>query len=184
MAYRNGTYVAFHAGGTTDPTASDIKYYRTMKMWDQSNSIEFNLIDSHEKTASVRDSSKKTTLAASLRKRLNNSKNMVLIITNTTKNDRDWVPFEIAHAVDSSKIPIIAAYPGFDRVQGPRELSYLWPAALRQRIDNGSASVIHVPFLKAPIMDAIDQFSFNMYPSGGGLGIYSDQAYRNWGLLN
>jgi len=27
MAYHNGTYVAFHAGGTTDPTASDIKYY-------------------------------------------------------------------------------------------------------------------------------------------------------------
>ena len=31
MAYRNGTYVAFHAGGITDPTESDIKYYNLLK---------------------------------------------------------------------------------------------------------------------------------------------------------
>ena len=34
MAYRNGTYVAFHAGGVTDPTKSDIKYYNLLKSWD------------------------------------------------------------------------------------------------------------------------------------------------------
>lgn len=51
MAYRNGTYVAFHAGGTSDPTKSDIKYYNTMKMWDASKHIEFKLCDSHEKNS-------------------------------------------------------------------------------------------------------------------------------------
>ena len=37
-------------------------------------------------------------------KRLSNSKNMVLIVGKTTRNDRDWVPFEIEQAVDYYKI--------------------------------------------------------------------------------
>lgn len=101
MAYRNGTYVAFHAGGTSDPTVSDIKYYNTMKMWDANKRIDFSLINSHEKTSAVRDSSTRDTLRRALVTRLNNSKNMVLILTMGTKNDTDWVPFEIAYAVDN-----------------------------------------------------------------------------------
>ena len=41
MAYRNGTYIAFHAGGTNDPTASDIKNYRILKAWHEHDNIEF-----------------------------------------------------------------------------------------------------------------------------------------------
>jgi hypothetical protein len=33
MAYRNGTYVAFHANGTNIPGQSDIKYYQLMRAW-------------------------------------------------------------------------------------------------------------------------------------------------------
>jgi hypothetical protein len=83
MAYRNGTYVAFHAGGTTDPTASDIRYYNTMKMWSPNKKVDFTLINSHEKTSVVRDSSSKKTLRRSLVTRLKNSKHMVLILTAT-----------------------------------------------------------------------------------------------------
>ena len=108
MAYRNGSYVAFHGGGTTDPTASDIKYYNTMKMWSVNKNIDFTLINSHEKTSAVRDSSARETLRRALVERLNNSKHMVLVLTITTKNDTDWVPFEIAHAVDACQMPIIA----------------------------------------------------------------------------
>ncbi|TAL90256.1 MAG: hypothetical protein EPN62_08515 [Candidimonas sp.] len=79
MAYRNGTYIAFHAGDTADPTASDIKYYNTMKMWSANKKIEFILINSHEKTSAVRDSLAKETLRRSLIAHLNNSKHMVLI---------------------------------------------------------------------------------------------------------
>ena len=114
MAYRNGTYVAFHAAGTSDPTASDMKYYRLLNAWNVRPDRDFHFIDSHNKAAAVRDTSSKERLKVVLSQRLRNSKNMILILGQTTRFDRDWIPFEIAYAVDNCRIPIIAAYPGFD----------------------------------------------------------------------
>ena len=159
MAYRNGTYVAFHAGGTTDPTASDIKFYNIMKAWDANNSIEFNFTNSHDKTSAVRDSSKRATLERSIIERLNNSKNFVLILTSITKNDTDWVPLETRYAVDDCDLPIIAVYPDYRVILSPIMLSGYWPSALASRIENGSANVIHIPFAMDPIFDAIRLFT-------------------------
>ena len=184
MAYRNGTYVAFHAGGTTDPTKSDIKYYNTLKMWSANKSIDFKLIDSHEKTASVRDTSKVDTLRRSLVTRLSNSKQFLLIVTHNTKLDYDWVPFEIGHAIDTCTLPVIAAYPDFQSILAPAQLSEYWPSALAQRIRNGSARVIHIPFKMQPVLDAIGRFdvSNTSYPADG-YGHYNQEAHRQWGLL-
>jgi len=185
MAYRSGTYVAFHAGGTTDPTApnSDIKYYNLLKGWNASSRHEFRLTDSHEKTSAVRDTSLKATLAARLRERLNNSKNMLLIITRNTIKDRDWVPYEITYAVDTCGIPIIAAYPDFDIIRKPADLWGLWPICLKDRINNNTASVIHIPYRQTVINNAINQFDPSNRPLGNGLGYYSNEAYRSFGLL-
>ncbi|MBU2848592.1 hypothetical protein HF925_08370 [Acidithiobacillus ferriphilus] len=184
MAYRNGIYVAFHAGGTTNPTASDIKYYNMMKAWDANKSIAFTLINSHEKTSAVRDSSTKETLRRSLVARLNNSKNMVLILTATTKNDTDWVPFEIAHAVDVCQMTIIAVYPDYDSILAPAHLVEYWPSALASRITNGTARVIHIPFKQPAVLDAIGQFGVlnTAYPTDG-YGYYSREAQVAWGLI-
>jgi hypothetical protein len=182
MAYRNGTYVAFHANGTDIPTDSDIKYYNLMKAWTQKTDDDFTMINSHDKASSVRDSSKKTTLKNSLQERLRNSKNMVLIIGQTTRFDTDWVPFEIEQAVDSYEIPIIAAYTGYDFIGLPGQHSGLWPAALAARINNGSAKVIHVPFKKEPIKSAIETYNHDNLPKGS-LSYYTDEAYRKWGIL-
>jgi hypothetical protein len=57
----------------------------------------------------VRDSSQAATLRRSLHERLKNPRNIVLIIGAPTKLDTGWVPFEITHAVDTYKIPIIAS---------------------------------------------------------------------------
>lgn len=183
MAYRNGTYVAFHAEGTNVPIETDFKYYNLLKAWTESTDIEFNMIDSHEKGSAVRDSSKRITLEVVLKKRIRNSRNMVLIIGDTTKNDKDWIPMEIEYAVDTCDIPIIASYPGYEYICDPQSLSNLWPNALKIRINNGSASVIHIPFKKEPIKDAISQFDCNNKPRGGGLGIYSEEAYRSFGIM-
>ncbi|WP_137917947.1 TIR domain-containing protein [Hydrogenophaga sp. 2FB] len=184
MAYRNGSYIAFHAGGTSDPTASDIKYYNTMKMWSASKNTEFTLINSHEKTSAVRDSSAKETLRRSLVARLNNSKHMVLILTATTKNDTDWVPFEIAYAVDKCQMPIIAVYPDYEWILAPKELANYWPPALASRIANGTARVIHIPFKLPAVLDAIEQFgvSNTEYPKNG-YGFYSRETHAVWGLI-
>ncbi len=179
MAYRNGTYVAFHANNASDPSASDMKYYGTLRMWKVRDEGDFKFVNSHEKR-DVRDWSTKETLRRALRERLNNSKHMILIIGETTRLDTDWVPFEITHAIDNCEIPIIAAYPGYERIMNPSALGHLWPVPLSQRISNGSAKVIHVPFKKEPIADAISQFDFNNLPNGG-LVYYSREAYISWG---
>jgi len=183
LAYRNGTYVAFHAQGTNVPTDSDIKYYNLMKAWTAKTDDDFTMINSHDKASSVRDSSLRATLKASLQERLRNSKNMMLIIGETTRLDTDWVPFEIEQAVDNYEIPIIAAYTNTNRILNPAALRPLWPQALSTRIDNGTASVIHIPFKKDPIADAIGQFNHQNLPKNGGLGYYALETYTRWGIL-
>jgi hypothetical protein len=182
MPYRNGTYVAFHAEGTNVPIDTDFKYYNLLKAWTEKRDDDFSMIDSHEKGGAVRDSSKKKTLELRLKERLRNSRNMILIIGDTTKNDIDWVPMEIEYAVDTCDIPIIAAYPEYEYIMNPNGLSSLWPKALKDRIENGTASVIHVPFKKEPLKDAISQFDHENKPKGGGLGFYSKEAYHSFGI--
>jgi len=184
MAYRNGTYVAFHAGGTTDPTKSDIRYYNTLKMWSAHKHIEFKLCDSHEKTASVRDSSRKATLQRNLVSRLRNSKQLLLILTKTTKNDNDWVPFEISYAIDNCELPLILAYPDFTSILDPASLSDYWPNELKTRILNRKARAIHIPFKKDPVFDALGQFDLSntKYPVDG-YGYYTQEAHKEWSLL-
>jgi hypothetical protein len=182
MAYRNGTYVAFHANGTKEPTESDIKYYNLLRAWHVREESCFEFINSHEKTAAVRDSSKRATLEKALRARLFNSKNMILIIGQTTREDTDWVPFEISYAVDECGIPIIAAYPHYKKINAPHLLSHLWPNALTTRINDRTAHVIHVPFAEKPLAAAVGQFDHDHFPNGVGLGVYSDSAYQSWGI--
>lgn len=181
MVYRNGTYIAFHAAGSTDPTASDIKYYRMLKAWHEHDDIEFEFINSHDKVAGVRDSSTKATLQRSLIARLNNSKNMVLIIGQTTRFDSDWVPFEIGYAVDTCKIPIIATYVGYDWILAPAQLASLWPPAFASRIANSTVKAIHIPFKQRAIDEAIRQFDFSNPPKGT-LVHYTAEAYRSFGI--
>jgi hypothetical protein len=182
MAYRNGTYIAFHADGANQPGKSDIDYYNLMKAWSAKTDDDFSMINSHEKTSAVRDTSKRETLRARLHERLKNSKNMVLIIGETTKNDTDWVPFEIIQAIDKYEIPIIAAYTGYSPVLEPAKFRPLWPRALAERIDSKAARVIHIPFKKSPLIGAMNQFSHQNLPKGP-LGYYSREAYQDWGLV-
>ena len=182
MAYRNGTYVAFHADKNNIPGKTDIDYYNLMKAWEAKSDDEFTMVNSHEKAAAVRDTSKRETLRRSLKDRLCNSKNMVLIIGETTRLDTDWVPFEIEQAIDVYEIPIIAAYTIHDGpIRNPSALSGYWPNALSLRINNKSARVIHIPFRKPAIHNAISQFSHKKLPVGS-LTIYADTAYQNFGI--
>ena len=182
MAYRNGTYIAFHANGTVQPGQSDMDYYKLLKMWSEKTDDDFTIIDSHEKTAAVRDSSKRATLRARLQERLSKSKNMLLIIGESTRYDKDWVPFEIEQAVDNYEIPIIAAYTRYESILAPNELSELWPNALAERIREKSARVIHIPFKKEPIKAAISTYSHDNLPKGP-LTYYTKEAYQKWGLI-
>lgn len=183
MAYRNGTYIAFHAEGTNVPTDSDIKYYNLLKAWTAKTDDDFSMINSHEKTAAVRDSSKRETLSTRLKTRLQNSKHLFLIIGKTTKNDTDWVPFEIRYAIDDCELPVIAAYVDYEYILSPADLSSLWPSALKTRINNKSAKVIHIPFKKKPIASAISSYSHTNKPKGA-LTYYTRDTYKKWGIIS
>lgn len=154
-------------------------------MWCVNKNVDFTFINSHEKASAVRDTSTRETLRRSLVARLNNSKHMVLILTAPTKNDTDWVPFEIAYAVDVCQIPIIAVYPDYASILAPAELSNYWPPALASRITNGTARVIHIPFKLPAVLDSIEQFgvSNTAYPTNG-YGFYNRETQIGWGLIN
>lgn len=180
--YRNGTYVAFHAEGTSDPTESDMKYYNLLKAWKVRDENDFYFVNSHDKTSSVRDSSARETLRTSLVYRLRRSKNMILIIGQTTRFDNDWIPFEISYAIDKCGIPIIAAYPDYEYICAPKALYSLWPQALANRINNNSARVIHISFKQNPLISAVSQFDINNLPTGS-LAYYTFESYQNWGIV-
>ncbi len=178
MAYRSGTYVAFHAEGKTDPTDSDIKYYNIIKGWNVRDD-DFSFVNSHEKTNAVRDSSTKETLRRALVARMNNSKHLLLILGDKTKLDTDWVPFEIKYAVEECKIPIIVAYTGYNRITDPSALWPLWPDELLKAVNKPAVGIIHIPFKKEAIADAISQFDMNNHPATT-LNHYSAEAHNNW----
>ncbi len=179
MAYRNGTYVAFHARATSDPTASDMKYYNLLRAWHVRDDNDFKFVNSHEK-AGVTDSASKERLRNVLRDRLNNSKNMILILGTTTRFDTDWVPFEIEHAIDKCGLPIIAVYPDCQYIMAPWELSAYWPPELAARIQSGTVRAIHIPFRREPLVDAIgfDLDNLPQFP----LTYYSREAYQSFGI--
>lgn len=181
MAHRNGTYIAFHAEGKTDPTASDIKYYRTLKMWHENDDIDFRFVNSHEKQKAVSDSASKQAIKASLMKRLDHSKNMILILGKTTRLDTDFVPFEIRYAVDTCKIPIIVAYTQYSSILNPESHRDEWPAALAERIDNQTARAIHIPFKRNALDDAISRFTAQN-PPGGSLVHYTREGHQQLGI--
>ena len=183
MANRTGTYIAFDGLGQTDPSKSDFKYYTSIQGWCAGKHIDFKFVDSHDKTYAVRDTSKQATLEARIRERLAVSKNVVVILSDETRESGSALSYEIEKAVDTYDLPLICAYTGYNSIFQPRELSNRWPNALTQRINDNSVTAIHIPFKKNPLLDAIDQFSVNSCSISGPLNFYSRDAHIEFGCI-
>lgn len=162
MAYRNGVYVAFNGCNTTDPSKSDIRYFNIMKAWDSNNKIEFDFVNSHDKTAVVKDSSKLETLKSRLQERMKNSKSMVLIITEHSNANRGLLGWEIEQCVKTYGLPIIVAYTMCsDKLTSISSYKKYWPKELKDFIDKNEVRTIHIPFKKEFVLRAINDFSVN-----------------------
>ena len=183
MANRTGTYIAFDGLGQIDPTKSDFRYYATIKAWNANNSIDFSYVNSHEKTSAVLDSSKKATLQSRIQERLRASKNVLVILSSDTRKSGSMLSYEIEQTVDTYKLPLIITYVDYQVILQPRLLSNYWPHALSSRIGNAKGSMIHIPFAKEPIVNALPRFTVNGESINGNKASYNAQAYRNWGLL-
>ncbi len=184
--HANGTYVAFHANNAKEPNASEVHCINLIKEW-TARTDELWCVTSEEKAAARSDPALRDALQARLIARLQKSRHLLLILGRTTAEDSLWVPFEISCAVDGCRIPIIAAYTVTARpILRPfadEDLASFWPLALRTRIQDGSAGVIHIPFEREPVRTAIARFDRTNFPRGGGLGWMSEEAYRRWGMI-
>lgn len=182
MAYRSGTYIAFDGLGQTNPTLSDFRFYATIKAWASNQNIDFKYVDSHDKTSAVRDTSQRSTLEARIRERLSNSKNVVVILSSSTRKSGSMLTYEIEQAVDSYELPLIVTYVDFAVVANPSALSSYWPNALSARIANGTAKAIHIPFVQGALLNAITTYNPSKLP-GGSSQIFNEKAQRSYGCL-
>jgi hypothetical protein len=180
MAYRNGVYVAFNGCGTAVPTKSDIGYYDLLKAWDANKSIDFEFINSHDKTCQVRDDSLTSTLIARLSERLKNSKLLFLIVTENTKNSSKILDYEIVSAIDTRKIPVVVAYTDKSLIKSvTTDLIKLLPTVLKERINNKTAKVIFIPFKLKAIKAAFENFGVNEI-DGKDNDVYCYQKIDSW----
>lgn len=183
MANRTGTYFAFDGLGETDPVKSDFRYYATVQGGNAARHIDFKFVNSHDKASSVRDTSKLSTLQASIRERMAASKNMVVIISKDTRQTGSLLSWEVEKAVDYYELPLVVAYTGYNSILAPSELRYMWPSTLSQRINANSAAAVHIPFKKDIMFDAIRRFGVNVNRPNGSLVTYTRQAHIDWGYI-
>ena len=182
MVNRTGTYFGFDGLGQTNPTKSDFKYYAKVQSWAAGKNIDFQFVNSHEKASAVRDTSKRATLEASIKQRLQASKNMVVILSKDTRKSGSMLSFEIEKAVDTYSLPLIIAYTGCNSILEPKMLSNRWPNALQTRINNGKANAIHIPFKKEAILEAIGTYTVNN-PLDNPLTYYDRETQVRWGYI-
>ena len=127
MAYRNKTYVAFDAD-------NDIRYYRLMQAWKQSDRTNFNFYDAHDLN-NLRSYSSEQTIKRRLKERLTNSKVFVLLIGRQTKFHYKFVRWEIENAIELN-LPILCV-----NLNGMRSMdNNLCPPILKNKL------ALHISF--------------------------------------
>ncbi len=183
MAYRNGNYCAFYVSepfseSNLDASATkDFVTYNLLRAWKGADST-FPFIDSHEKNYNVRDGSDwERTLKPRLHKRLDNSKNIILVLSSITKNSRA-LREEINYGINTKGLPVIVVYPDFSdkndiaNKNGIKEqVKELWDLLPMFRDSMSSVATLHIPYKKILIRSALNNKNF-MVNTMGKAGSY------------
>lgn len=140
MSYKNKTYVAFDGD-------NDMWAYRYMRGWKVNDHIDFDFHDAHDLN-SARDTSIEESIKAQLRIRMQNSKQMLLLVGEKTKYLRKFVPWEIELA-RKKDIPIIVVNLNNKKVYDDD----LCPSAVKDW-----TYTINIPFRMKIIKYALDNF--------------------------
>ena len=172
MSYRNGNYCAFYVDEPFNQnnlgaeSTKDFVTYNLLKAWKADDS-SFPFIDSHNKNYNVRDGSDwENTLKPRLRERLRNSKNIVLILSNITKNSRALIE-EIDYGINTQGLPVIIIYPDYTEKSDiantsgiKKQIKDLWDKVPIFRDSMSKVPTIHVPYKKALIKSALEEERF------------------------
>lgn len=166
MAYKNKTYVCFDAD-------NDIKYYNLMKAWKENENIAFDFHNAHE-INNLRDGSSEEQIKKKLRERLIDTKVLVILIGEKTKNLYKYVRWEIDYAIEKD-IPIIAV-----NLNKKKSQDDLCPPILKDKL------AIYVPFGQKIIDYALNNWPARhaSHKSNGDTGAYyyQKEVYDRLGL--
>jgi MTH538 TIR-like domain (DUF1863) len=167
MAYRNKTYVCFDGD-------EDMQYYRLMCAWKQHEGIDFNFYNAHDLN-SARDTSTQESIKRQLRERLKNSKVLVVLVGEKTRDLRKFVRWEMEQAL-GLELAIIAV-----NLNGNRKL------------DQGRCPPIicgelamHISFnaaiMQYALEDWIDKHAAYLKQGKKAANHYPDTVYQQLGL--
>lgn len=173
MVYRTANYAAFYVsepfsesnlGANATP---DFLYYNQLRAWKaKENTFPFN--DAHAKTYNVRDNSQWETLKQRLHERLDASKNIVLFLSNNTKNSRA-LREEMEYGISIKGLPVIVIYPDFTEkteiAEGngiKQQVKDLWNKLPAFRDNMSEVATIHVPYKKNLIESALSNCKFEV----------------------
>lgn len=164
MSYRNKTYVVFNANYPDGQ--GDMAYYRTMQMWKANDNIDFDFHNAHDLN-NLQDGSSDDTIYRKLRERMKNTKQLVVLVGEHTKNLYKFVRWEIEIAINMD-IPIIAVH--LDKTNGSSDKI---PPILRDK-----CYFVNVPFEQKKIKYALDEFPDAFHKNKSDAP--SSRYYKDW----
>lgn len=161
------TYVIFD--GDKDHYA-----YAFMKGWKVNDRVEFDFRDAHDIGNMTGRAQDEAYVKSELRKRMQASKQVVVLVGESTKNLRKFVGWEIDLAVELG-LPIIVV-----NLNGKRQMdSDRCPVPLR------TGYVVHVAYKRAIIKHALDKFPTEFAGrdrNATGFRYYGDDVYTTLGI--
>lgn len=175
MANRKYNYSAFYVAEPFNEwnlganAVHDFCFYNMLRAWKGKDNA-FPFLDAHGTTYSVRDgSSWDYTLKPRLHERLRNSKNIILFLSENTRNSRA-LREEIDYGMCYLGLPVIAVYPDYSDNRwvtngnnGPSDrVRRLWDNLPIFRDNCGNVPTVHVPMNKEYITMALDDSDFTI----------------------
>lgn len=141
MGYKDPAYVVFD--GDNDKWA-----YVFMKGWKQNKNVDFDFRDAHDLDSMTGRAQDEAYVKSKLRERMRQSKTVVVLIGEKTKNLYKYVRWELELALELD-LPIIAV--NLNKNNG-KDTEHC-PAIIRE-----SGRVVHVPYTMEAIKHALDNF--------------------------
>ena len=174
MAYRNKTFVSF--------ASEDIAHYRIMMAWNANEHIDFNFHDAHDLNTAL-DTSQPETIRRRLRERLANTKQVVMLIGDSTRSKAadpsSFIHYE-AEVISHLDVPVVLAnLNGHRGVPEGRIPDAVWPL-----------NTVSVAFRAKIIRLALDGFPDEWQRehqqrerTNEARRVYNDDVYRKLDLL-
>ena len=166
MGYRNKTYVIFDGD-------KDMWAYGFMLGWNRNEHMEFSFYNAHD-LRPLEGTVSEAYVKSVLKQRLQNTKQAIVIVGESTRYLYKFVRWEIETCIDMD-IPIVVV-----NLNGLKEMDAdLCPPILR------GTCTIHVPFKAKAIQFALDDFcdGFANYKTRGFIDLYlKPHVYKSLGL--